>query len=178
MQRLPHTIDCERAKTLPLRVAHAEVTPAHQCSAQIVVAARGKVSQGQIADACGTAQQKVSAWEDADNPLSPSLARILMLAQGKHRHVAVSIAHAILTIADESPRTMRSLPELVCDVTTEHGDVAREVSTAIRDQHVTHAEAIRIMREIDEEMAALQQLRRAVDAAALVRRLISKVKTP
>lgn len=165
--KLQHTADCGRAKTLPLGVADRDDTPERLC-VNILVAARGShTSQGQWGTACGVVQQKVSAWEDPESPIWPTLPRLIRAAFGPQRQVVASICRSVLALTEQEPRSMRSPTEHVCTATAAMGVVAQEVVTANADGHWTDSEATENVRAIDKLIAALQQLRRAIlDAAA------------
>lgn len=143
---------CKNADNVP------DIGPDCACTVavQVLTAVRGdRISHGQWGEACSASQQRASMWEDPECPMTPGLVHMIRACSTPQRVVVKRICEAMIALCDDAPMFARSIPEQVCMVSAEHGDVAREVSTAMR-----------IMREIDEEMMTLQQLRRAVDAAA------------
>lgn len=170
MNSSSHTTHCVNRSEPQQRVEHKRRTPDQACTVavQVLTAARGdRVSQAQWGEACGASQQRASMWEDAACPMTPGLVHLIRACSTPQRVVVKRICEAMIALCDDAPMSMRSIPEQVCMVSAEHGDVARECAVALLDGHMTATEAMRVLREIHEERAALDQLERMVlDAAA------------
>lgn len=125
---------------------------------------RNDTTQAAVAEACGTAPQKVQTWCDHHRPEGPSLAHLALMPRGVLVDLLAPVLeeHGLLAIERPPTRgTYESHIQRLHEVISECNDVPREYTAALASHGgvITDEEARRIEREIDEAMAALAAAR-------------------
>lgn len=160
-----HTIDSARPKTPRQVDPDLKCVPEHEgVAAQIVrdsIQECGTPSHSTIAVAAGLSAGsggKVSRWAEGEQ--SPGLIHLVRLSHTMPR-LAAAIARRVIALCEGGPHVARPLPERVCSVLAEVGDVARAVHEALAgDGQIDDGERDRILREIGDARRELDRLER------------------
>lgn len=163
-----HTLQHAPSETLYRVDADLKCVPEHEATAaQIVrdaIQECGTPSHSTIAVATGLSAGnggKVSRWTAGEQ--SPGLIHLVKLARTMPR-LASAICRRVLDLCAPVAHVARPLPDRLCSVLVEVGDVAREIHLAMADGRVDAGERDRILREIGEARRELDRLERDLDA--------------
>lgn len=159
-----HTLQHAPSETLYRVDADLKCVPEHEATAaQIVrdaIQDAGEPGHREIAIAAGLSGGsggKVSRWREGEQ--SPGLIHLVRLTRTMPR-LASAIARRVLALSAPVAHIARPLPDRLCSVMSEFGDVAREVHMALADGRVDAGERDRVLREIGEARRELDRLER------------------
>jgi hypothetical protein len=160
-----HIVNPTKAKILA-RVAQSSIlATVHPDSATVAQVIRDaleatETTQEELSLAAGS-RGKASQWCLGVN--APSLLHLVRLADAKPG-LCEAILRGLLALCSRDPHVARPLPERVCRVLAEIGDVGREVHMAIADGVIDEHERRTMRREIQHAREQLDQLERDLDA--------------
>lgn len=157
---LPHVVHSARAKLLDRGLPALDTVPAQEATVARLLRKALHVSgceQTDMADACDVGHSKVSRWIRGE--CTPGLIHLARLAQSKPG-LCEAILRGLQDLYPTRTHIARPLPDRICSVMAEVGDLAREIHLALADGQVDEQERARIRKELGEARAELDRLER------------------
>jgi hypothetical protein len=137
-----------------------ETERAEAWAADVMRSAFGDVCSQRMASVCDLSRVRIDKFKAS----GAAFLRHMWALSARYPNEVRCVGQALVALCEPGTHNASPLPDRVCSVMAEVGDVARETALAWADHRITPDERARLRREIREAHAALEALERDIDA--------------